>query len=163
MGPLAQSVRELKIPPDLSAFTPPATAGIAPIRSASLPKATRPTIATDSIRNSTPPASSSEKPRSCIKGTRCISGTDMQVQQNTTAALNHAVTRYDGKGAGDSASNPAAPVNSSDVSAGGCRIKSASGISVARAITPIAVRALRHPTAPIKTAAPNGTPPWPSA
>ena len=25
MGPLAQSVRELKIPPDLSAFTPPAT------------------------------------------------------------------------------------------------------------------------------------------
>ena len=26
MGPLAQSVRELKIPPDLSAFTPPATA-----------------------------------------------------------------------------------------------------------------------------------------
>ncbi len=29
MGPLAQSVRELKIPPDLSAFTPPAT-GIPP-------------------------------------------------------------------------------------------------------------------------------------
>ena len=27
MGPLAQSVRELKIPPDLSAFTPPATRG----------------------------------------------------------------------------------------------------------------------------------------
>jgi len=52
-----------------------------------LPKATRPRIAEIIIAKMTLLASSAGKPTSWISGTRCIRGTDMQVQQRTTAAL----------------------------------------------------------------------------
>ena len=80
-------------------------------------------------------------------------GTDMQMQQKTTAILIQATTTLVESGTGELSSASGSPVAAATCW-GGWRVSSARGISTTNVITPISDRASRHPTAPISRAAP---------
>ena len=87
--------------------------------SANFPKAMRPMIAAINMRNTTLPAFSNGSPRSCISGTKCIKGTDMQMQQNITDMPSLVTTTFVGNSADNRSSVALSPVMVSGVRSGG--------------------------------------------
>ncbi len=109
-----------------------------PIRSATLPIPTRPTMLTSIIRLSTTAAACGGTPLSVASATMCTMGTDMQMQHSTMAQHSTATSRFGSIRGTGPPGRPAARRESALASAmpGGSRISSASGTSSTQAVTP---------------------------